>query len=71
MEGYVFARPKEQMIKLVGYMKNGNKEAFTDYAKELQMSGKGGAMDDDLKAEIINSDLGLVEIRLVGWAETV
>ena len=71
LEWYIFARTKEEMIKLVGYVRNGNKEAFTDYIKELQTTGEGGALDDGLKVEIVNSDLGLVEIRLVGRTETV
>ncbi len=71
LEGYIFARTKEQMVKLIGYVKNGDKEAFINYVKELQTTGEGGALDDGLKVEIVNNDLGLVEIRLVGRTETV
>lgn len=59
------------MIRLVGYVRNGDKESFLKYVKELQVTGEGGALDDGLKVEIINNDLGLVEIRLVGRTETV
>lgn len=52
-------------------MRNGDKESFLKYVKELQVTGEGGALDDGLKVEIINNDLGLVEIRLVGRTETV
>lgn len=71
LEGYIFARNKDQMIRLVGYVRNGDKESFLKYVKELQVTGEGGALDDGLKVEIINNDLGLVEIRLVGRTETV
>lgn len=71
LEGDIFARNKDQMIRLVGYVRNGDKESFLKYVKELQVTGEGGALDDGLKVEIINNDLGLVEIRLVGRTETV
>lgn len=71
LEGYIFARTKEQIVKLIGYVRNENKEAFTNYIKEFQTTGEGGTLDDGLKVEIVNSESGLVEIRLVGRIETV
>ncbi|WP_130889824.1 hypothetical protein LIY46_11320 [Fusobacterium varium] len=71
LNGYLFARTKEQMVKLVEYVRNNNKKEFIKYIKELQITGEGGALDGGLEVEIVDSSQGLVQIRLVGRTETV
>lgn len=71
LNGYLFTRTKEQMVKLVKYVRNNNKKEFVRYIKELQTTGEGGALDDGLEVEIVDNSQGLVQIRLVGRTETV
>lgn len=71
LNGYLFARTKKQMVKLVEYVRNNNKKEFIKYIKELQITGEGGALDGGLEVEIVDSSQGLVQIRLVGRTETV
>lgn len=69
VEGFVFARTKDQMNKVIKYLDD--KKAFNTYVNQLEATGQGGILAGGIEVYIEDSSWGLVEIRPAGSTQTV
>lgn len=69
-DGYVFAKTKKQIEKVISLSNSKDYEALEEYVNNLELKGEGGILKGGLQVYIESSSWGLVEIRVKGTTET-